>query len=472
MKRTTVVLFAILGTMPILTGASCPGGFDTPGPNANGVFDIFTHPDDPRLFQFKTDAGERITVFGNRVEGVPSSITSLFVQQPWQESLATGTWAHFDELDRLIRIVAADGAVLSLEWQNDGTILLNAISGDSTGQVNTVVDLNGGAPRERIADHKASAVEAPAKPYPSESTMQDTGTNAALVIVNVKRCGATPGDREVDSVVVTLEGTNPPITIPATRMGSGRYAARVAWTPQVTVDEAKVTQICESLGNIAVRACKDPAYRQNLQNQLCNKLASAIEATGIADGPAGSLQAACNDGFKSLDSYCFFLEQAAQTQSQGDLICSLKHDEIAEAISESVPAIASATAVVRGSGARKSAGTIDLSGSNLPGGSPPQQLTIDYGNEAQIISAETIPADPAPGQGYVFRVKMSCVDANNEYIISVQGTDGYEKTVDYPPGWGDTFEVSIPGGAENIQDKIFFGDKSADKTLRLIVVVF
>lgn len=473
MKRTNIVLIAVLGTMPILAGAGCPAEFDTP--DVNAIFDVFINPDDPRLLKFRSQTAELITAFGERdAEGVPTRITSLFVQQPWQEQFGAGTWTHFDDQDRLTRIVAADGAVLTLEWQSDSTFLLNGISGDSTGQVNTIVDLNEGAPRARTADAGVKSAAAPAKPFPIESIMQSTTdeTRSTLVIVNVKRCGATPDDREVDSVTVTLEGSNPPVTIPAVRMDSGRYAAKVVWKPQFTVDEALKERICESLGNIVLRACNDPAYRQRLQNQLCSKLAAALEAAGIADGPKGSLQAACNNGFASIDSYCDEIRGAAQLGVQGSLICMLKKEDLDGALSESVPAIVSATAVVRGSGARKSTGTIDLRNSNLPGGGPPQQLTIDYGQEAQVISAETIPADPAPGQGYVFRVKVACA-AGKQYIIAVSGSDGYLKFVDFWPDYqGDTFEVSIPGGSENVQDTIKFADRIADKTLRIIAIVF
>src|SRR6185503_4672730 len=105
-----------------------------------------------------------------------------------------------------------------------------------------------------------------------------------------------------------LEAANPPVAIPAVRLDSGRYAAKVTWKPQVTVDEDKVKKICGAIGTLALRACKEPASRQFLQNLVCDKLTTSIEAAGLADGPAGSLKTACTEGFGSLDTYCVALK--------------------------------------------------------------------------------------------------------------------------------------------------------------------
>jgi hypothetical protein len=469
---------AVLLSLPLFLVSGCPPTDDTTPTdgitNPDGIFTLFSHPDDPRLLQFRADGGQLITAYGDRdADGVPTHISALFMQEFYQEPLGTGTWTHFDDQDRLLRIVAVDGAVLNLEWQSDTTFLLNAISGDSTGQVNTIVDLSEGGGRIKRPDRKPAA-PIPAKAFPSQTTMEGEtpDTNSTLVVVNLHRCGATPDDHEVDSVVVTLEGASPPISFPAVRLDSGRYAAKVSWTTKTTVDEEKITKICQSLGNIALKACKDDAYRQKLQDLLCGKLAASINAASITGGPADSLQQACIQGFATMMGYCVLLQGAAEANSQGDFVCLKVHDVLAEALSETQPAIVSATAVVRGSGSRKSAETIDITNSNLPGGSPPPQLTIDFGAEAQVISAETIPADPAPGEGYVFRVKVACA-AGKQYIVSVSGSDGYFNFADFwPDNQGDTFELAIPGGAQSVQDTIKFADKIEDKTLRVIAVVF
>ena len=45
MKRSHVTLLAVIGSLPFLAGTGCPPATNTPNPN--GIFDIFTNPDDP-----------------------------------------------------------------------------------------------------------------------------------------------------------------------------------------------------------------------------------------------------------------------------------------------------------------------------------------------------------------------------------------------------------------------------------------
>jgi hypothetical protein len=445
----------------------------------NGTFELFTDPAEPRLFRFVDASGAAISVFGAKDDaGQVGGVTSVFGEAPEQRGQGAGTWLHLDEASRPSRIVAADGSTVELTWQGDGSAVIDGISGDGAAQASTSAEVPAALTRDPSGGTTAALSADATPPSREQSGALPTKT---LFIAEIKRCGISPADRDVQNVHMTVENAPGAPTYPATRLDSGRYAATLPLnptTPPPAPSSAEVEKLCGQVGTVVVKSCNDKAYANRMRTNLCGKLATALDAAQIG-GPGTPITKACNDGFAHLGTMCLAVDadlaigtspaDAAKTVSA--LLCGRLKALLANPFGGSGPILASATVSLKGAGTRKSS-AIDIVNAGAGGPAPPPQVTVDFGDAFQVRSVTTDPPDPAPGEGYTVRVQVAC-SAGKKLIVSVGGSDGYSNVKDFWPDFqGETFELAIPGGAASVRDRIILADSFDHSTLRVVSIVF
>ncbi len=471
----------------------CDADADDTGPvtSEDGLYTVFTDPNEPLLLAATASTGEQLGLIGERdEEGIPTKVTALVMQSPDQFGTAAATTVAFDDSQRVSRIVAADGTVIELTWQSDTMVLVSAVTGDGEVQVNTVVDLGSSSgqdapPPAGSQDGTPSRIglpidvvvrDGPPTPMPAG---QELGPGPGNVKIHVTQCGE-PASQDVRVLAWIENPYEKWITGYKTASPAGSAGEYVTTLPTVVHEPVEITgeklsNMCKSFTEVAGNLCETAAIGQGYEPVVCLQLGIAVDVALL--GPTGEslgITAACEAGLGALSLWC-------QTVNQGggpglpftDVPGTAPKDFICEKVKEfrDLAFIATAKEVTIQASAHVPGKPAVLSEKKLaPETGPMPDLNIDLGSAPEILQASTSPADPAPGQGYTVTVEVSCAFGQNA-IIEVSGSDGYsarqEKAFASNSG---TLELYVPGGAASVQDTISVVLGTGDA--RTIVVSF
>ena len=444
------------------------GGSDTSTPSGvhidpvNGKYDVFVDPAEPRVLRFQTSDGRTLTVFAEKNDtGEATRITGLFVQDAAQLASGVGRLVEIDANDRVARITGADGAVLDLVWTTDTACVVNATSASGAAQVNVPVDLS--ADDASASSSSSSFVQSPLTTS-ATGTVASAATQYGLVTIAVRRCGGDVQPGEVVGASVVAESQVPTLVYPAqARSGGSGFVARVPLGSSNAAAPIDVDKVCASIGRIGARACKDSRYATRLKKLLCGKLLPILQAAAPDPADLKSVEDACDVGLLGLALYCAALEGDPATA-----ICADVKGALQSALGGNTSTVVRARALIRGAGVKASANTVTLDASTV--GTTPPRLVVDYGGDTRILGAETAPADPAPYQDYVIKVRVLCA-AGKKVTISVVGSDKYTQTKTYSPTDASAeLEMSVPGGAGSVKDTITIALDG--KTAKTVTIVF
>ena len=449
------------------------------GGAAENEFTVYTNPADSLLFSAVTADGEYLEAYGFRdADGIPLALTNIRFQTSDQLDTDDATWLAFDPAGDLEQIVAEDGTTISFVWMSDTTVVVSAVSGDGSLQVETEVDLSdpeaayaapaerqpaaGVAPRggQRLA---LTVVDASDKPS-AEQAYGDFATGlhkyeqtasgtSEQVWVSVLRC-----DAPMDGAFVSVTLDNPYQRLPATYTAfpAGSEGLYVATVPVRAASNAGQTaeNICNSFEQIAGMGCNLATLTEGKEHQLCLGLSVAIDSA--LAGPTGEgalIMGACSGGFTALKGYCDTLGASAVDGAPSiaaHYICGNVKEYVDRAEREgwydlALQAWANADGLAP---AHSDIKTVSPAG-------PFPDLTVEFPDESVIVHPVSLsPIDPAPGQCYTAAVRVDCVPENSAIALSVVGSDGYTDSTAVTVGDGCTLQLEVPGAEAGVCDLI------------------
>jgi len=430
------------------------------GTRTSGTITLYSATTEKHLAQMTDEEGNLITLLGTRDElGTPSTLESVFVQAPGEVGSSDGTFLHVDEQSRPSRILGTDGTVIKLDWQSSPTVVVSAISADGSVQVNTDVPLSPDAlPSLNVVARDADSGAKIVTDVQDQDVFEarQSSSDSVLVIVGVSSaCGGTPTINEVLDVNVLVDNT----WYNAASQGEGRYSVVIplaAFAPPA--DPANVKQVCDGLGNILARACKDANYAAQLETDVCQGLSAAFDANIAAANAKGSVLNQCQKAFKGLKGICYMaatgiINTNPTPADASNFVCSNLKDYIEVAVAPGATPNASATAYIEGTGYVMSSGTVDLLNAYATG--MPARLSIQAPTQnPAVLSVTVTPSNPGADMGYTVQATVNCT-ANHKLILSVVGSDGYtNNSVLISDQKVDTVEISVPGGVGGVQDII------------------
>lgn len=431
----------------------------------------FSNPADPQLVRVVTARGDVLDYFGQKnAAGQATALRSVRVTNAAQQT----TNISLDSQSRLSRIQAFNGTEFKITWVSNTNIVITALSADGAFQVNVPVDLvheGGGSasssccgqlPVESDSESQwtnrtprgGRAVElnvTQADSSKSQSSSLDT-TAAGTSLVNVKRCGTAVDDATVAMTVIPTGNAGGTYTIPGSRTGAGQYSVSIPTQPS---PGQEAEDICGNIADVIGVGCDVLAtLPPGAETQFCATIGSAISKIPhpAAKAAGAAVFAACEGAFFVARLTCDTI--GFSPGEPGDGMPSLLDgfcDNISELVDRFFGGEVRLVPVVFVPGK----GIINTgSGSTAPANGPFPSFTVDPGDQVEIVSFTTSPADPAPSQGYVATAVIHCAPPNTRVTISISGTDGYSDSATSTIQGDVNVTLSVPGAAAGVVDTV------------------
>jgi hypothetical protein len=417
-------------------------------PKPGTKYTLFGNRNDPLLLRAEPPSGEVIEYYGEKNDqGLATSVKSFRIQA----ASGQATSYLLDQQARPTQINTPNGVTLKLSWQANQVIVVTAISADGVTQVNTSVNMGGGAASSQVnpasapvPDRRFSRVvtQTPAPPSNELAPPIAPETSPSNSLVTVKRCSLPINDASVHiSVSAGLQSG----LFPGTFVGDGVY--RVSLPGFDSDAGTRIREKCESITGILDIGCTALEILGPAVAIICPALAVAVAAI-----PGGALVAvaigeACVGSLAGLELYCATLGAGPGPggPSISDFICPLA-DHLDRAPTS--PVDLRAFAFIPGKG------SVSSSTVTAPAAGPFPNFNITTAESVTIASFTVNPVNPAEGQSYTAAAQISCAAQNTQVTVSISGTDGYQNSTSCTITGTATCSLLVPGAASGVVDTL------------------
>ncbi len=389
---------------------------------SDGEFILYNHPDDPRILGGLTEDGEGLTVYAEKDgRGLPTNLTALRYQEPYELGTDDATWIFFDDSGQLGKMLGVDGSTIEFDWISATRVAVSAVSADGSTQVNTTMDLSGsspGKPKTATAARERAGCDVSI----SRSLGAKVSASAApkdTVIVYVERC-----NRPVDGaeVFVTFGSPGDPAhpSFPARPTGiAGEY--KVQLPVRVPMTDITDAELCQEIASALGHGCTFTDNVPGGQDLLCAELGAAVAAGTLNPPAGGGTFVMCEATFKALTVYCSTLGKGYHgAPSLADAICAqIRQQEAAGNVYDPFPAISQSHAEIQAFARLPGTPMGTSQPLSVPATGPFEELLINLQDTEVLDRFSTTPAAPEPGESYVATAKLSCIPTGSVVRLSV-----------------------------------------------------
>jgi hypothetical protein len=429
---TRVAALAYLDTHPSIEDIN---GGSTP---TEPEYTLFTNPTDSQLLSVVGTDGAKVDYFGKRnADGVPLGVDNVIVTSPEGDEVAIA----FDDQNRPVRMRVEDGTTFTLTYLADNEIGVSAVSPDGTAQVETSFKGWDTAAAGRF--NEGDTVEAANLSLPA--------VTAANIGVQVSRCGQAV----TDAVVNVYVSRDDAVLFQswyglADHVGGGLYEAGLPsnLAPPITGENllAAAQTLAGWLGNL----CTFISTSGNPEVFLVSMCPAIGAALTTVSGPGGvAIGAACLKISAAVLSYCKVLGEGGVPGAPSlaeRILGAIKEARDESATKATYKAIAYVPGLLGGDSSEAV---------TAPAYPPYPLLTINVLDKARIGKASLSPAAPAAKQSYTISVELLCGEEGDTLKVDVVGTDNFTRSQTFvSTGGTNTYSLSIPGGAQGVQDSI------------------
>ena len=438
---------------------------------SNGEAYIYPDPDSYLLSINTTDAGDCIWNYGERdAQGLPKKITEFAV---WGANDSGPTSVLLNDNGSISRIQADNGVTLTFDWVSKTSATVTVIDESTGEQLNTLVD---------FAESKAAPFsDGPFKKRsgeafltvediePSDPVTPDTkATYKKEGILTVARCGSPvnktcwveayeSNDKSViygnGTQVKRIEELTSLGTYKATKIETGKYKYSLNFEYKSIEDMEPYIAKLGVCMNVVCTGMSSPYVAAT----LCPGISAAIAAMGVglSTPAAGAFMAACTAGVAAVSLYC---NTAGQTGVPGDV--TGVYDDVGSVFAKAVVkclGYTDAKKIVLKPRALNIPNDIYGDRVTITTQDELPTLSVSLGDDPIIADFITEPSSPAEYQGYDAKATLNCMPEGAIVVMTIVGTDGYDKTISYTfteTMMNKVVTMYVPGAEKNVRDKV------------------
>ena len=452
------------------------------------------------LYHMETTNGEHFVVDARKdANGIPTSLLSLVIQSKGQNPEVSQFL--FDEQNRPVDVTAPNGIRILYEWIGDTQAAITFIDPETDEQLNTVYDFAEGeaqkvAPSPSTTSHPMRDGEATlsVKPLTGSETSRPAKVQTApgdrQGTIILKTCGVDVKGQECWVKVYdkgsygswSTELTGYRGRYDAKYQSEGKYvytlpaidnAPAIAEFLNIAGPKIKwlVDKMC--LPNMNGSTYTDPMTLEMITG-VCLTVMAKVSITGPL---AVKIGAACTALGTALLLYCNTLNKAIVSNDPNspsvqdlpvvkDLIDAtfgkLWNNFVVKPATEGVPLDVYVCVRALPKSTMDYAYTTGSSSSD-----PLPVYELNTNTEPKIQSFKLNPPAPIARQGYEAIATLSCMPEGTVAVMTVVGTDGYDKTESVTLNNVISYELRlyVPGGAGGVKDLCTIGVQLPDGTL-------